>query len=177
MLKATLVATLMDEPSSRGDELAALPNTVEWLEVRADLIGDPDVEWLRHRFRGGLIYTLRSRGEGGRAGDDPSDRTGRLLAAADHYDLINLEGDRDLSPELLARIPSERRMISWHGPAIGAEQLNSKFVRFAEVEARYYKLAPAAARSGDEIAPLTLLRYLSRADTAAYATGSIGLWS
>ena len=177
MLKATLVATLLDEPSSREEELAALPNTVEWLEVRADLIGDPDVEWLRRRFRGGLIYTLRSHAEGGRAGDLPSDRTGRLLAAANHYDLINLEGDRDLSPELLARIPSERRMITWHGPAIGTEPLKSKFAKFAEVEARYYKLAPAAARSGDEIAPLSLLRFLSRSDTVAYATGPIGLWS
>ena len=177
MLKATLVATLLDEPSSRGEELAALPNTVNWLEVRADLIGDLDVERLRRHFRGGLIYTLRSHAEGGRAGDGPSDRAGRLLAAANHYDLINLEGDRDLSPELLARIPSERRMISWHGPAIGAEQLKSKFARFAEVEARYYKLAPAAARSGDEIGPLSLLRYLSRSDTTAYATGPIGLWS
>ena len=136
MLKASLVATLLDEPSSRGEELAALPNAVEWLEVRADLIGDPDVEWLRRRFRGRLIYTLQSRAEGGRAGDDPADRMGRLLAAANHYDLINLEGDRDLSPELLARIPRARRMISWHGPAIGTEQLKTKFARFAEVEAR-----------------------------------------
>jgi len=177
MLKATLVATLLDEPSSREEDLAALPNTVEWLEVRADLIGDPEIEWLRRRFRGGLIYTLRSQAEGGRAGDDPVDRTGRLSAAANHYDLINLEGDRDLSPELLARIPSERRMISWHGPAIGTEPLKSKFAKFAKVEARFYKLAPAAARSGDEIAPLSLLRFLSRSDTAAYATGPIGLWS
>jgi len=177
MLKATLVATLLDEPSSRGEELAALPNAVDWLEVRADLIGDPDVEWLRRHFRGGLIYTLRSQAEGGSAGYDPSDRRGRLLAAANHYDLINLEGDRDLSPELLARIPSQRRMISWHGPATGVEQLKSKFAKFAEVEARYYKLAPAAARSGDEIAPLSLLRSLSRSDTAAYATGPIGSWS
>ena len=177
MLKATLVATLLDEPSSRGEELAALPNTVEWLEVRADLIGDPDVEWLRRRFPGRLIYTLRSHAEGGRAGRDPGDRAGRLLAAANQYDLINLEGDRDLSPELLARIPRERRLISWHGPAVGVEQLKSKFARFAEVAARYYHLAPAAARSGDEIAPLSLLQSLARSDTAAYATGPIGLWS
>jgi len=99
------------------------------------------------------------------------------LAAANQYDLINLEGDRDLSPELLARIPRERRMISWHGPAVGVEQLKSKFARFAEVAARYYQLAPAAARSGDEIAPLSLLQSLARSDTAAYATGPIGSWS
>ena len=68
-------------------------------------------------------------------------------------------------------------MISWHGPAIGADPLKSKFAKFAKVEARFYKLAPAAARSGDEIAPLSLLRFLSRSDTAAYATGPIGLWS
>jgi 3-dehydroquinate dehydratase / shikimate dehydrogenase len=177
MLKATLVATLLDEPSSREEDLAALPNTVEWLEVRADLIGDFDVDWLRRHFRGGLIYSLRSHAEGGRAASDPSDRTSRLLAAANQYDLINLEGDRDLCPELLARIPCERRMISWHGPTIGVEPLKSKFAKFAEVAARYYKLAPAAARSGDEIAPLSLLRFLSRSDTAAYATGPIGVWS
>ena len=90
MLKASLVATLLDEPSSRGEELAALPNAVEWLEVRADLIGDPDVEWLRRRFRGRLIYTLQSRAEGGRAGDDPPDRAGRLqrLDAGRHEEKV-----------------------------------------------------------------------------------------
>jgi 3-dehydroquinate dehydratase/shikimate dehydrogenase len=132
---------------------------------------------LRRHFRGRLIYTLRSRAEGGRAGNDQSDRLDRLKAAANQYDLINLEGDRDLSPELLARIPGDRRMISWQGSPIKLEKLKSKFARFAEVAARYYKLAPEAARSGDEIAPLSLLQSLARADTAAYATGLIGVWS
>ena len=44
---ASLIATLFEPPSADGAELTALPDTVEWLEVRADRVGDIDPEWLR----------------------------------------------------------------------------------------------------------------------------------
>jgi 3-dehydroquinate dehydratase / shikimate dehydrogenase len=61
--KRTLVATLTSLPAER--ELRALPPSVGILEVRADLLGDLDPDWLREHFRGELLYTLRSRAEGG----------------------------------------------------------------------------------------------------------------
>src|SRR5262245_11110474 len=95
---ATLVATLTTPPSAGGQELAALPEAVSWLEVRADLVGDLPPEWLRRHFPGGLLYTLRSCAAGGAGADTSLERRARLLAAAPHYDLIELEGDRDLLP-------------------------------------------------------------------------------
>ncbi len=63
MKKSTLVATLTSPPAAR--EIESLPPAVGILEVRADLLGDLDPDWLRGHFRGELLYTLRSRNEGG----------------------------------------------------------------------------------------------------------------
>src|SRR5436309_10535978 len=139
MVRATLVATLLDAPSPGGENLLALPSTIEWLEVRADLVGGYNVDWLRNHFGGHLIYSLRSRTEGGNAPDSFDQRRDRLLAAAAHYDLVELEGERDLIPELLSAIPPRQRLISWHGPAVEFEELRSRFERFSSVEARFYK--------------------------------------
>ena len=177
MVAAALVATVLDAPSPQGADLVALPNTVEWLEVRADLVGDLDVDWLRSHFSGHLIYTLRSRAEGGNATESLSARRDRLLTAADRYDLVTLEGDRDLTPELLSQIPPWQRLISWHGPAIKLPALKSKFANLSEVEARFYKLVPTARTPGDELAPLSLLKLSGRSDLIAHAAGLVGFWS
>ena len=60
MAHASLIATLLDSPSPDGADLAALPDAVEWLEVRGDRVGDIDPEWLRSHFKGRLLYALRS---------------------------------------------------------------------------------------------------------------------
>src|SRR5215212_2844399 len=107
MARPSLIATLLESPSLDGAELTALPDSVEWLEVRADLIGDIDPDWLRSHFRGKLLYSLRTH-------DDP-DRLQRLSTAAQFYDRIELEAATDLSEALLQQIPSEKRLISWYG--------------------------------------------------------------
>jgi 3-dehydroquinate dehydratase/shikimate dehydrogenase len=147
------------------------------LEVRADLTGDLDPVQLRRHFKGNLIYTLRSNAEGGQSSDVVSRRHDRLLAAANQYDLISLEGERDLLPPLLAGIPARQRLISWHGPALDVEALRSKFASFSTVGARHYKLVPTAARPGEELLPLLLLKTLGRSDTISYSTGPTALWS
>ena len=101
MTKATLVATLFTPPLPGGEELAALPAAVDWLEVRADLVGDQNASRLREHFRGRLLYTLRSATEGGGFIGSDEQRQRCLLEAAREYDLIDLEGNRDLVPELL----------------------------------------------------------------------------
>lgn len=177
MVAAALVATLLDSPSRQKANLAALSNTVGWLEVRADLVGDLDVDWLRSRFSGQLIYTLRSRSEGGNATESLGAREHRLLTAARVYDLVTLEGDRDLTPRLLSGIPPRQRLVSWHGPAINLPALKSKFAKLAGVEARFYQLVPTATRPGDELAPLSLLKLAGRSDLIAHAAGLVGFWS
>src|SRR5215203_7210209 len=109
MARASLIATLFDPPSPDGAELIALPDSVEWLEVRADRVGDIDPEWLRNHFKGRLLYAFRTQ-------DGLSlNRPERLKAAARFYDRIELEVETDPSEEVLAVVPVEKRLDSWYG--------------------------------------------------------------
>jgi 3-dehydroquinate dehydratase/shikimate dehydrogenase len=157
--------------------LAALPPAVRWLEVRADLLGDLDPDWLRDHFGGRLLYSLRSRAEGGVCSDTDGRRRQRLAAAARRYDRVELEGSRDNSDDLLARIPAEQRLVSWHGPACDLSTLKARFARLSAIEAGVYKLVTSAARMSDEFPVLCLLKSLGRSDTVAYSSGPLGYWS
>jgi 3-dehydroquinate dehydratase/shikimate dehydrogenase len=177
MIEATLIASLTNQPSTGGVELSALPVSVKWLEVRSDLLGDVNPEWLRNHFRGRLLYSLRSSTEGGNFSDSLDQRHDRLAKAARLYDLVELEGNRDLCPELLAAIPETKRLISWHGPATDLSGLESQFRQLSSVPARLYKLVSTAQRIGDELTPLRLLKSLNRTDTVAFSVGGFGFWS
>jgi 3-dehydroquinate dehydratase/shikimate dehydrogenase len=177
MDKLCLVGTLTSSPSTRGDDLQALSREVEWLEIRADLIGDLDVEWLRSHFSGRLLFTLRSTAEGGCFDGSTRDRRRRLLRAASHYDLIDLEGDRDLVPALLRAVPPAKRLISWTGSGADVRELRTRAHAITSFPARLYKLSSAARKSSDGILPLDVLRALNRRDVVAYATGEAGFWS
>ena len=171
---ASLIATLTTPLTS---ELAAGLDGVEWLEVRADVLGDVDPEPLRRLFPGKLLYTLRSRAEGGFFEGSPERRKRRLLEAAGRYDRVDLEAARDLSPELLTAVPRAQRLISWHGPASDVEALEACFARMAAAEAALYKLVPWAVQPGEALAPLMLLHQLRRADVIAFAGGDAGTWT
>jgi 3-dehydroquinate dehydratase/shikimate dehydrogenase len=177
MTKATLIATLMMQPSPGGEQLAALPDTVDCLEVRSDLVGDLDSDWLRSHFRGRLLYSLRSRAEGGNFAGSLDERQERLRRAARSFDLIELEAERDFSPELLAGIPIEQRLISWHGPASSLSELRDRFAQLSAIPASLYKIVTQAAKGSDELVPLSLLNELRRSDTIAYSIGPMGFWS
>lgn len=173
-MDATLVATLTTPP---GDGLEAELTDVAWLEVRADLVGDLAPESLRARFPGKILYTLRSRAEGGGWEGSPERRKRRLLDAAERFDLIDLEASRDLAPDLLKAIPPERRVISWHGPATNLAGLKNVFEKVSAADALLYKMVPTASQSGDEIPALLLLDALKRRDVAVFCSGAIGAWT
>ena len=177
MAEATLVATLTRPPSSDGRELRALPPAIDWLEVRADRVGDLDPDWLRGHFSGVLLYTLRSAAEGGAFAGTEAERRARLLAAAERFELVDLEGARDLAPDLLARLPAARRLISWHGAAATAAELRRRFAELAPAAARLYRLGVGAGSAAAALAPLELLPALGRSDVTAFATGPAGSWS
>src|SRR5215216_2979455 len=120
MTRASLIATLSATPSSDGRELTALPASIEWLEVRADLVGDLNAEWLRNHFRGRLLYSLRSC-------DSSVDRQQRLKAAAASYDRVELDAEQDLSETLLSEISVEKRLVSWYGNVSELSDLQSRF--------------------------------------------------
>lgn len=177
MSEASLIAALTSSPSTSGAELAALPNSVGWLEVRADLVGDLDPGWLRNHYCGQLLYSLRSRDDGGTCTDSQQRRHDRLAAAARSYDRVELEVDRDLSPPLLDRIPVEKRLLSWHGPAEDSTKINDRFRRLFSAPAPIYKLVTWAGKMSDEFTCLSALKSLGRSDTVAYSTGPLGFWS
>ena len=177
MSKPCLAATLSVPPSISGAELAALPDSVKLLEVRADLLGDLNVNWLRRHFKGELLYVLRSHAQGGHSFDSPEQRRRRLTAAARYYDQVELEYDRDLSAGLLGEIPAAKRILSWHGPAVDRSELLARFREMASVPAVNYKLVTWADKLSDEFTSLSVLRSLGRSDVIAYSTGPLGFWS
>jgi 3-dehydroquinate dehydratase/shikimate dehydrogenase len=164
-------------PLEQLRELERLPAGIRCVEVRADLTGDIDPRPLRDHAPGGVLYTLRSAAEGGGCGDPPDRRRARLVAAADHYDFVELEAGRDLHRTILDRIPPHRRVLSWYGPAADLAGLRRRFAAMAAVPARLYRLAPAADTMAQALVPLRLLKSLGRDDVTAYARGPMAAWT
>ncbi|MEM7586928.1 MAG: type I 3-dehydroquinate dehydratase, partial [Acidobacteriota bacterium] len=177
MKHTTLVGCLTTPPSADGEELRNLPAGVDYLEVRDDLVTGLDPDWLRDRFPGKLIYTLRSQAEGGAFNGGQRGRERRFRQAIGRYDLIDLEGDRDLDSELLEAIPSDQRLISWHGAASSAQDLAERFERLAATPARFYKLISETRQATDALHPMTFLRSQQRDDVVAFAMGESGIWT
>jgi len=168
MTQTSLIATLLAPPSPNGAELSSLPAAVQCLEVRADLVGELDPDWLRDHFRGGLIYSFA---------ENSVDRQQRLMAAAAKYDRVELNADRDLTSELLAQVPQDKRIIAWHGHVANSSELRERFDRVSSTPAALYKVATKSERVADEFLPLWLLKSLRRTDTVAYSTGTLGFWT
>ena len=173
---ATLVASLAEAPSASGDEVRALSEQADCLEVRADLVGDVGLEWLRERFAGELLYTLRSEAEGGRGTVEP-ERRAALLSAAQGYDLVDIEADRDLGGPVLDAVEPGRRLVSWHGRGASVKALRGRLRQMSGAEARLYKMVTAPERSGEELAPLELLLEAGRSDLAAFSMSAVGYWT
>jgi 3-dehydroquinate dehydratase/shikimate dehydrogenase len=175
MRRAVLVATLTSAPAP--GQVEALPESVEWLEVREDLTGPIDVAELRRRFPRRLLYTLRSTEEGGASAEPLPTRHQRLRRAAELYDRVDLEADRDLAPEVLGAVAAERRLVSWHGPALALAELEERLARLTATPAALYKLVVAANQPGEALRPLELLFHARREDVVAFAMGAVGTWT
>jgi 3-dehydroquinate dehydratase/shikimate dehydrogenase len=168
MTQPLVIATLSTPPSPNGVELSALPQSVQWLEVRADLVGELDIDWLRNHFHGRLIYAFR---------DQTPDLQQRLIAAAQRYDRVEIDSDRDLSDDVLTQVPQDKRIVSWYGQVNNLSELRERFDRVSAVPASLYKIVTNAERISEEFLPLWLLKSLRRSDTIAYANGPLGFWN
>ncbi len=179
--RAAVVVVLSTPPDPDGAELRALAGRVDSLEVRADLVGDLDVRWLRRQFSGTLVYTLRSVDEGGQFTGGRRDRHARLKAAARGYDQVDLESATDLTPELLAAVPAGRRRVSRHvgrvAAADGSGRLMAVLDRITAIPAALYVLSIDADADEDAVAVVSLLGAARRSDLTAYATGVAGRWT
>jgi 3-dehydroquinate dehydratase/shikimate dehydrogenase len=173
-----LVATLDDATTVSASILRKLPPEVSWLQVQADRIGNIPISWLRQHFGGKLLYTLGS-GEGRSTHNgDGLNRSRRLIAAAaDGYDLIELDGERDTGTNVLEGIPPKQRLICWSGNAVAASELTSRFRQLSQIAARSYLLVMDARHAADGLAPLSFLKSTGRSDVTAYADGEVGRWS
>ena len=171
MPRASLIATLFEPPSPDGAELTALPDAVEWLEVRADRIGDIDPEWLRNHFKGRLLYTFRTEDR------TALNRSERLKIAARFYDRVEIEAGIDVSEDLLEVIPFEKRLLSWYGRVNDLSELNDRFAQLSSIPAAAYKIVTNAETIAEEFLPLSLLKSLNRTDTIAFSNGPLGFWN
>src|SRR6185436_19764308 len=170
MPQPSLIAILSNPPSPDGAELTALSDAVEWLEVRADLLGDIDPDWLRSHFKGRLLYALRTP-------DVLLNRLERLKTAARFYDRIELEAETDLFEELFHAVPVEKRLVSWYGSVASLSALLDRFAQISSVPAAVYKIITNATTIAEEFLPLSLLKSLNRDDTIAFSNGPLGFWS
>jgi 3-dehydroquinate dehydratase / shikimate dehydrogenase len=175
MSRATLVATInslsqTDEARSGLDWRLA-----DWLEIRADLLPEPMA--IRPAFGGRLLYSLRSRRAGGRDDSPIGARHQRLQGAARVYDLVDLEGDRDLVPGLLSCIEPERRVISWYGQIRDDQFLQQLLQVSSGTGARLHRFEVDCSNVEDGISVLRFLHRARRSDVIAYATGPLGLWT
>ena len=168
-----LVACLTEAPC---EENFSVPHGVACLEVRADLVPEVSVSWLRERFEGALLYTLRSRAEGGHGPSSSEERIKALEQAASEYDFVDLEIERDL-PAAEDLVPGKKRVISWHGGPRGVDELTKRFDRMKEHGAALHKLVAGAEKEGEEIATLDFLRETARRDVISFCTGEIGAWT
>ncbi|MDC0682706.1 type I 3-dehydroquinate dehydratase [Sorangium atrum] len=175
--EVALIATLTRPPSRSGDELTALPARVRFVEVRADQVGSVDPGVLRRHFNGKLVYSLRSRREGGSFDGELAARHERLIAAAERYDRVDLEAERDLVPRVLERIPAERRVISWHGTAADRWDYRGRLGVLDRAAAWLYRMVPTVTRTAEALAALEFLAELGRRDVTAFAAGPAGTWT
>jgi 3-dehydroquinate dehydratase/shikimate dehydrogenase len=169
------MASLLASPWRVMEELRVLGRAGGGVEVRADVVGDVDPSVLRDHVPGDLIYSLRTTSAGGLYAGGAEQRRRRLFNAARRYDLIELEGGRDTTPEILAAIPPHRRLISWHGNGLNLAGLMARFTRLSAVPARHYLMVPHAFTPQQALAPLRLLKLVNRTNVTAFATGETGV--
>jgi len=175
-------AKLVGVLKSAGDvsDLALSPAVVEycqWIEIRADLLAELDPAELRERCKGKrLLYTSRISAEEER-GPSLAQRHQSLRKAAQTYDLITLEGECDLVPEVLRAIAPERRIVSWRGRATGPECLEARLSMFTRTPARLFRFEVECGGVEDGLAALQFLHRVHRQDVTAYAEGASGGWT
>jgi 3-dehydroquinate dehydratase/shikimate dehydrogenase len=177
-LPVAVVATIAAVPQKGGVEFLDIPKAVDWLEVRGDLTGDLDPMWLRGWTGKNIAYAYHPpTARESHSVDGQEERTERLIWAGRLADLVELDAERDLIPEILDRVPPQKRMISWRGNGCDAGRLHREFKKFNAVPARFYKLVSRGDTLDECVATLGFLRGLGRTDTLVYADGPLGVWT
>ncbi|QTR49473.1 type I 3-dehydroquinate dehydratase [Candidatus Thiothrix anitrata] len=157
-------------------QLSRLPVEVDIIEIRADLYS-PNLAELRKSTSCALLFSIKSQFEGGKFGGSNQERIQRLIESSTCYDLIELEGERDLVPEVLEAIPVEKRIISWQGKPEDDTALMARLTHYQRIPAKYYRLVIQAQKFNDGLAVVHLLTKYESNDLITYAINQIGVWT
>ncbi len=149
--------------------------------MRADLIGEVDLGVLRSRFGGKLLYTLRSREEGGQSMLTAAERHAAIEAASALYDFVDLELIADQASNAISVVPESQRVVSWHGqfgqpPSL--DELRRLLDQQRAVGAAFKKLVTAAETPEQALPSLQLqVEEGESGDLVSFAMGESASWS
>jgi len=170
MGEATLVGAV--ERDTAPCELQALGASA-WIEVRADRY-DASTKSIRADFGGRMLFTLRTKKNGGRSQLSANNRREALIRAAASYDFVDLEPD-DLDALTLDAVHAAKRVITCIVP--GGEDPEAHLASVLGVPARLYRIIVRPRGYADTLIPLRLLKSLGRRDVIAFAEGPLGMWT
>ncbi len=120
------------------NQLQYVPSNIDLVEVRADVIGSLALNPIQKKTS--KAFVLKSQYEGGAFKGNQQERNQLLIKAATIYDFVELEGERDLIPEILNHIPYEKRRISWEGNFTSEEKVKLQLKKYQNVSAVCYKI-------------------------------------
>lgn len=157
------------------EELSNFSGVVELIEVRADLLEDIDA--IKRATNIPLVYMLRSKEEGGEFDGSLKERHQLLIEASYNFDFVELEGERDLTNELLAAIPIEKRRITWRGIPESYTSLLQRVKKYLKIPAHIYKIVATVTNHRDAVPIMRLLKTINTKKVVGYAVGETSEWT
>ena len=100
-----------------------------------------------------------------------------MIAAAEVFDLVELDADLDLTRDILDRVPVERRVIVWRRVSARLSVLRRNLEESSQIGAHSHVLEVEASSLRERMIPLEFLGTVRREDVAAYAVGQDGIWT
>ncbi|MDH7448114.1 type I 3-dehydroquinate dehydratase [Aquimarina sp. 2201CG14-23] len=171
--KVNIVTTITQQ--NQLNDVQNLPFSVRLIELRADLLQITAA--IKNSTHVPLIYVLRSKQEGGAFTGSLKERHQLLIKASQIFDFVELEGERDLTLELLTAIPVEKRRISWSGTAENYSSLLQRVKKYKQVPASIYKIVIDTTKHRDALSIMHLLKISNHKDVVAYAIGKTSAWT
>ncbi|MDF1695926.1 MAG: type I 3-dehydroquinate dehydratase [Saprospiraceae bacterium] len=166
---------LFNAPSSSGESYDII--SAKAVVVRADCfnhIEDVNQIELSNELR---ILSLKSKREGGQFIGSLQERHRIIINALNQFDLIELEAETDLTPEILNQIVPNKRLISWQGYAQSYEELECKMQKLLTYEARFYQLILNPNSISQGLWPLKIVKNFGRKDIISFASSAVGVWT
>ncbi len=159
--------------------LSTVPNEVGLVEIRADLIADPDVETLLHASPRPAILTVRRREEGGAFAGGEEERARLLMrakqAGAAYID-VEWRTPQNYRDRILCAPGSARVILSWHDFEKTPSDLFSLARTLVHDGADVIKITTFARNLEDNFRVFRMLKHVKNA-MVAHTMGELGIIS